>query len=549
MPRSESFAPLPGSTVRHPGAKLAGPVDGGILHRVTVVLKPRMKAVERAARVERLASQLPHERQYLNQAEFEELCGANPGDLEVVERFARKHGLTVESSSRTRRCVRVKGTLAKLSRAFRVALKLYEEHGSKYVSHTGAIYVTSELVAIVESVLGLDHRPVRHADVIAIPPAGLKAMAPAEVAEAYSFPPGVDGSGQKVGIVLPGSGFQLAAVKHHFKTHTNLPMPRIRLVRVLDAKNKPASQAAVKLVVAVLSGRRTMTGAAVEQFSNGMNTIESNMDVILVGSFAPGALIVIYVSPDTHEGNYHALTHATTDPGHPGVVSCSWSSLEGEYSPAVRRTMNTVFELAALKGVTLCFSSGDDGDGTLWGLSKKPAVHFPASSPWVLACGGTSLKRKGHGFSEVAWSEPAGKLRMASGGGYSAHFRQPPWQKGMCTEDRRRGVPDVSAKADVADGYEMDASGISLTMGGTSAAVPLWAALAALLNRSLGVNVGILGPLLYSERFRGLLRDIVSGDNGAWKAGPGWDPVTGWGSPHGIELLRALRGEPEKGGG
>jgi kumamolisin len=77
-------------------------------------------------------------------------------------------------------------------------------------------------------------------------------------------------------------------------------------------------------------------------------------------------------------------------------------------------------------------------------------------------------------------------------------------------------------------------------IGGTSAAAPLWASLVARLNRGLNARCGFLNPILYNNALRSAFRDITVGNNGAYAAGPGWDPCTGLGSPIGQQLLRAL---------
>ncbi len=500
-----------------------------------------MSLAERKSRIARFAKQLPHEREYLKRKDFARLCGADPDHLKAVEGFAKENGLRVESSSLLRRSVVLTGSTEAFATTLGVVLQRYKEKHRQYTSHTGPIYVPKALSPIIESILGLDERPLKR-EVVLMPKGKIDFMTAAQVATAYSFPPDTDGDGQKLGIVLPGCGMEMASVEDHFK-HAGLPMPQIKLVSVLGGTNQPSSRDDVSLVLSVFSGKTTLNAESMAAFSRGMNTIESNMDVIVAGSFAPKALILVYAAPDSHQGAFHALAHATTDPGHPAVISCSWSSIESAYEPALIKTMNTLFQLAALQGITLCFSSGDDGDGTLWGLAKTPTVHYPASSPYVLACGGTSLRAAGAKFTEVSWNEKAGKMRMASGGGYSVANPRPTWQKRATQAAGGRGVPDVAAKADVQGGYEMDASGLTFTMGGTSAATPMWAALATRLNQAMGVNVGMLGPLFYDKRFRGAFRQMLTSDNGAYKVAPGWNPVTGWGSPNGVELLRALRGE------
>jgi kumamolisin len=121
-----------------------------------------------------------------------------------------------------------------------------------------------------------------------------------------------------------------------------------------------------------------------------------------------------------------------------------------------------------------------------------PKVRFPASSPFVTACGGTRLDAMPPGFAETAWS--------SSGGGWSAVFTAPEWQKDAVApfgQGPRRGVPDVVGHAD--PGYPMRIHGMWVVEGGTSSAAPLWAALCARINQALARPIGFLNPILYRE--------------------------------------------------
>ena len=546
MSQYPGIAPLAGSVIPQIHGTIVGPAPEGTV-RVTIVLLSRMEQAEIEKRVTALSTQLPSQRAYLGDPEFTRLCGADPAHIQLVEDFAAANGLQVDESSATRRSVVLSGSKEAIEKAFHVTLQQFVEtvvnvgHSEQvyYVSHTGPVFLPPQLVGIVESVLGLNTDPPRRQSVVL--PGGKGFVTPAQVASVYQFPAGFDGGGQTIGIIEPGCGLELDQVFQHF-ADSGLPKPDIKLTSVFGGQNQPCRTEDVELVIAVLAGRRTLTRGEAPSFLAGMNTIESNMDAILTASFAPKAKIVVYAAPDDNQGTFHALAHATTDLGHPEVLSCSWSKHEDQYAPAVMQTLNTVFALAALRGVTICFSSGDDGDGTLWGQSATPVTHFPSSSPWVLACGGTSLLNPVPTFTEVSWSEFAGKTRMASGGGYSACNAQPAWQAGKAALATGRGVPDVAGKADVNGGYEMEASGVVFTMGGTSAAAPLWAAIAAVLNQALGVPAGLFVPLLYGAACQGTCRQILTSNNGAYQAGPGWNPVTGWGSPHVAALLEALSG-------
>ena len=111
------------------------------------------------------------------------------------------------------------------------------------------------------------------------------------------------------------------------------------------------------------------------------------------------------------------------------------------------------------------------------------------------------------------------------------------------THFQGRGVPDVSGDADPSTGYQIRVDGKDAVFGGTSAVAPLWAALITLMNQHLKAPVGYLNPVIYGPVTGGPVkgfRDIVSGNNGAYNAGPGWDACTGLGSPDGTALQGAL---------
>jgi kumamolisin len=198
--------------------------------------------------------------------------------------------------------------------------------------------------------------------------------------------------------------------------------------------------------------------------------------------------------------------------------------------------------------VTITVACGDDGS-TDGGTGNN--VDFPASSPHVLACGGTTLRGSGTTISsEVVWNELASG-EGATGGGVSNLFPLPTWQASSkvpapTTPGGGRGVPDVAGDADPATGYEVRVDGETMVIGGTSAVAPLWAGLIALANQKNGVAAGFANPTLYGVGAAKAFRDITQGNNGAFAAGPGWDACSGQGSPVGsavIQLLGAASGK------
>jgi subtilase family serine protease len=172
-------------------------------------------------------------------------------------------------------------------------------------------------------------------------------------------------------------------------------------------------------------------------------------------------------------------------------------------------------------------------------------VDFPASSPYVLGCGGTTLTATPTSItSEVVWND--GANGGASGGGISSFFPTPSWQAGKKVIQNdgtsialtKRGVPDVAGDADPATGYNVRVDGTDTVVGGTSAVAPLWAGLIARINQTTGTPMGYLNPHLYNKPQA--LRDITRGSNGEFEASMGWDACTGLGSPNGPVLRSAV---------
>jgi kumamolisin len=210
------------------------------------------------------------------------------------------------------------------------------------------------------------------------------------------------------------------------------------------------------------------------------------------------------------------------------------------------RAFDQVFQAAAAMGVTVCCATGSGGssDGRPGRLAH---ADFPASSPHVLACGGTSLSPAG---DEAVWNDGPGG--GAGGGGISDFFVSPAWQlragipaSTNPNRHRGRGVPDVAASVALMTRYEAPVQQDTLGVG-TSAGCLLWAGLFARVNQKLNTSVGYVTSLLYELEMAACFTDITVGDNdltgrvGAYRAGPGWDACTGWGTPDGVKVADAL---------
>jgi kumamolisin len=502
-----------------PGARSLGPADPGELLQVSVLVRRRGRQ-DLAARMAAIVSGVSPA-PFLSRGEFARRHGADSSDLAAVRAFAAARGLAVEQQDEGRRTVVLSGTVAQFSAAFNVQLHRMSHAAGTFRGRTGAIQLPADLADIVQAVLGLDSRP-QAAPHFRIRPAASTAVSytPIQVASAYDFPSGT-GEGQCVALIELGGGFETADLDAYFKG-LGLATPSVVAVSVDQATNSPTADA---------SG------------PDG----EVMLDIEVVGAIAPQANIVVYFAPNTDAGFLDAITTAAHDTTHkPSVISISWGGSESSWTAQAMTAMDEALQAAATMGVTVCVASGDNGssDGVHDGRNH---VDFPSSSPFALACGGTSLKASGDTIqSEVVWND--GADGGAGGGGVSNVFPLPSWQAGLKaivnqgqpTALAKRGVPDVAGNADPETGYDVRIDGTDTVIGGTSAVAPLWAALLARLNQASGAAVGYINPLLYQHA--SALRDITSGNNGEYDAGSGWDACTGLGSPNGELLEGALAG-------
>jgi kumamolisin len=499
--------PIPGSQRERPAAQEIGAADSTERTSVTILVRPANEV-----RPEAFGPVLS-ERRYLSREELAKVRGARSEDLAAVERFARAAGLTVQKADAKRRSVTAEGTVAQLNAAFGTELRRYRGEHGEFRGRSGALSVPAGLEGVITGVLGLDERPQARTHFrIARPEAVETSYTPPQLAELYAFPTAAEGSGQTIALIELGGGYKTADLSTYFAS-LGIAEPTIVSVGVDQATNAP-------------------TGSA-----NGPDG-EVELDVEVAGAIAPAARVVAYFAPNTDQGFLDAITTAIHDTtNHPNVISISWGSAESEWTQQAMTNYDAAFADAGMAGITVCVAVGDGGsaDGVTDG---KAHVDFPASSPHVLACGGTTLQAtNGVVTSEVVWND--GATGGATGGGISSVFPVPTWQAGAnvppsVNGGTGRGVPDVAGDADPETGYAVRVDGSSTVIGGTSAVAPLWAGLIARLNQLSGKPFGLLNPILYANP--SALRDITSGNNGAYSAGPGWDACTGLGSPNGTAL-------------
>lgn len=265
---------------------------------------------------------------------------------------------------------------------------------------------------------------------------------------------------------------------------------------------------------------------------------EVAFDVQAALGAAPAARQRVYVAPNSMTGAVAVYDAVATDAEQLGLtaVSISWGACEQSTSPQLVQSLEQSLARMVAAGTTVFAASGDAGAygcGAPGDPDPRLAVDYPASSPSVVAVGGTTLRRENGGWVETAWSDAS--TGTGTGGGLSTLFARPVWQQGAGP----RAVPDLSAVADPRTGigvFGPDADGRRrwLVAGGTSGAAPLLAGGLTSTISGLGRTLGFgrLHVPLYAAARDGVgLRDVVAGDNLRHLAGPGHDLATGLGSP------------------
>lgn len=516
-------------------ARARAPADPDERFEVSVIVRRRAAQVLKA----RAAALTAGNRTagHLTREAFAMQHGADETDLAAVRAFAAAYGLVVVQEHAARRTVVLSGTVARFNQAFSVQLQRFEHPGGSYRGRTGPIRLPSELDGIVEAVLGLDNRPQAKTHFRAQstkllghksrsgkksrkkPAANPVSYTPVQVAALYGFPSGT-GKGQCVGIIELGGGYQPSDLSNYF-SGLNIGAPAVIAVSVDHGQNSPTGDA------------------------NGPDG-EVMLDIEVVGAIAPAANIAVYFAPNTDAGFLDAVTSAIHDTTNkPSVISISWGSAESTWTGQAMTAMDDAFQAAAAMGITVCVASGDDGSSD--GISSGDHVDFPASSPFALGCGGTSLSSARQAISrEAVWND--GSSGGASGGGVSTFFPLPIYQvgldatatKGGTAPLKNRGVPDVAGNADPETGYKVRVDGTNTVIGGTSAVAPLWAGLVARLNQTAASTAGYINADLYKSPQ--WLRDITQGNNGDFAAAVGWDACTGLGSPTGAVMAPSSKG-------
>ena len=470
---------------------------------------------------------------FLTVAEFTEQFGPSAQDYQAVVGFARANGFTLTATPANRMLVDITGSVAQIEKAFHVTMTVYKHPTENRTFYSPDREPSLDLSTPVAHIAGLNNFSLPRPMVVKAPtgptahtstgsgPGG--SYLGSDMRAAYYGGTALTGAGQAVGLLEFG-GYNLSDVNLTFSN---------------------AGQSYSVPINNVLLDGATLA-------PNG-DDAEEVADIVQAISMAPGlSQVRVYIAPPVNDVD--VFNQMATD-NIAKQISCSWL-----WEPEDASSDDPIFQEFAAQGQNLFVAAGDYGAYENFSLP----YYFPAEDAYITAVGGTDLTTNGAGGpweSETAWNSVADNEGYnASGGGISPDsIVLPKWQAGVANSSNAasttiRNAPDVAAEANT-DNYLCDLGVCDGGWGGTSFAAPRGAGFLALVNErvvSAGQSpMGFINPALYaiglSSTYASDLHDITSGNNdvtagvtGGYNAVPGYDLVTGWGSPNGQNLINAL---------
>jgi subtilase family serine protease len=535
-------------------AKNLGPVDPSSVIEVSIWLNLHNKADLDIAAKDLYDKTSPNYRHWLTKSEFVSKYAPTAGEAKTVSEFFTSNGLKIVSVGPDNFYVRARGTVAQVNSAFHVSLSKYSLNGKTVRSNGNDPFISGPAAPLAAAVAGLDDVEYTHPLVSRTS----NLPAPKTTTSTPAVTPGPSDP------VFTTDCFPEASRKQTLTTLGGLPTATYKGTGYTNSTTgcgyTPANiQAAYGLtdlykegfdgtgqtiVIVDWCGSPTITADA-NAFSAqfglpaltpaNFNIIytptpsycaapdaEINLDVEWAHTIAPGASIDLVVPPsatfqDTNQAVFYAANYQLGN-----VISNSYGAEEYYLSPSTLETMDLINEFASVLGISVNFSTGDEGDFTFDFPEFYPAsVSAPASSPWATGVGGTSLSL--HADNSIKWQSgwgtninplqsggyvtdpPAGSgfFEYGSGGGASYFFAKPYYQSKIQSATTRQ-LPDISWVADPFTGAYIAISEPFVTpslqytvIGGTSLACPMFSALWAIANQEAGVALGQAAPYLY----------------------------------------------------
>jgi Pro-kumamolisin, activation domain/Putative Ig domain len=562
-----------GSPRSHPArSKVIGALPSATRIALTVALKPRdpLALASYAAAVSTPGSSVYHH--YLTVGEFRQRFGPTKGQVNAVQGFLSARGLRPGSVSANGLAIPVSASAGAISQAFSLSFQRVALAGGRHAfANTQAPEFTASSAGIVQGVIGLDTLSPPHPQGLhfvshpqGVHPTSDGAHPSPQIVTGGPQPcPAANSSAQAIGVYTAD---QLASAYRFSSLYGAGDQGAGQTIAVYELEPNLASD-----IAAYQSCYGTSASVTYESVDGGSGpgagVGEAALDIEDVIGLAPKANVIVYQGPnDGGSGPYDTYNQIVTDDT-AKVISTSWGLCEHDQGSSEMSAENTLFQEAATQGQSIFAASGDAGSEAC-GTSSL-AVGDPASQPFVTGVGGTNLSTLGPPPAESVWNGQCTSGPCAGGGGISSMWKMPSYQSGAPSSlnvvnanssgtpcklklGNCREVPDVSADADPATGYLINYNGGWAGIGGTSAAAPLWAAFAALVNASSTCTapIGFANPALYTaaaNAYSSDFNDITMGNNdagnvngGEFPAGPGFDMASGLGTPNGSTLPATL---------
>ncbi|HEY9775729.1 MAG TPA: S53 family peptidase [Planktothrix sp.] len=555
--------------------------DGRIKLQIVVGLKPRNQAELDALIGRQHDPRSVDYQHFLTVGEFTERFAPTPSRVDDVVRYLTANGITVEEVFANRLLIRASGTVKQLESTFKVRINDYtrparlvassvQRNSSALpasLSNDGEPAIPAQLNDVIESVIGLDTRTVLHNHIAyddqplhlasgdsptATPPPGT----PVTTAPPVATPPVATTPVPTPPVTTPPTAppvpFQPALSPQQIASVYNFPNVNNKNVAARRYSGK-----GVNLAIATAEGydpaevetywkttgvRRTGMLTDVYVGGKAKPGDETTLDVELAGAQAPGANLMVYQAA-APALLFFTVTYArVVIDDKADVMTSSWGLCEEGTGPRMMATEGNILREAAVQGIAVFFSAGDDGAYDCGTKDPKAvqAVDYPSSSQYVTAVGGTSVHVSAFKRTdESVWKK--------GGGGTSKSVDLPLWQVApTLPKGNLRSTTDVSIDADPHTGYMYLFKGKWENIGGTSAASPTWAALWTLVTQATGQRVGSAIYYVYRmgglKEYNNLFFDVTQGDNGlggpGFSAGPGWDIPSGWGTPNGVAITK-----------
>ncbi|MBP0725504.1 S53 family peptidase [Bacillus sp. RG28] len=476
----------------------------------------------------------PNYKHYITPEEFKSQYGATDETVDNVKNFLTSKGFEVQNISPNNAFVTISGTIGQMEDTFGITINNYKNaKGEVYYSNDTAPSIPAEFSGVITDIEGLNNEghythpriskpltnPAAVTPNVGSGPAG--GYTPAELKGAYDINPlassGYTGAGQTVA-VMELDGYKASNIT----TYSN--------------NYGLGSPAPTNIYVDGYSG------------AAGSGEVEVELDIEVINAIAPKAQVVVYEGPNTDQGLIDTYQKIATD-NTAKSISVSWGIGEQHSSSATMNSLHTIFQQFAAQGQSIFAAAGDNGAYDSGGRTLE--VDSPANDPYVTGVGGTHLTLSNSTYSsESIWSNKTN--RTGGGGGLSKVYAMPSWQSGPGVQNSysngKRQVPDVSADADPSTGYSIYSQGSWTVVGGTSAAAPLWAGIAALNNQYAAAtgkaNLGQANPTLYkafnTTQLYPAYHDVTTGTNLYYPATAGYDMASGIGTPDVYNLIRDM---------